>query len=108
MSVPAQKNAGPPVSTATRTESSSANSLNAASRASVVGPSIALRFSGRSMVITVTAPRRSTRTVIDEAPAHTEPMSADAATGLGAPVPAHGLRGGAEARVGEQVPQRCE
>src|SRR3712207_1174236 len=62
-SAPAQNVPPAPVSPATRADSSASNSSNAASSAAAVGPSTALRTSGRSIVTTVTGPVRDTRTV---------------------------------------------
>src|SRR3954451_669167 len=62
-SAPAQNAIPPaPVRTITRASSSASKRSSAASSASAVGPSTALRRSGRSIVTTAAAPRRSYRT----------------------------------------------
>src|SRR5919106_2599702 len=61
-SAPAQKVPPAPVKTATSWESSASKSEKARTSASAVGPSTALRASGRSIVTTATAPLTSTRT----------------------------------------------
>jgi len=59
-SAPAQKaSSPPPVSTRTRASSSASKRSTARASSSAVGPSTALRRSGRSMVSTAAAPRRS-------------------------------------------------
>ena len=63
-SAPAQKFPPAPVSTATAASSSASKSRKASARAAAVGPSTALRASGRSMVTVVTGPSRSTSTFI--------------------------------------------
>lgn len=63
-SAPAQNVPPSPQSTATRADSSASNSLKAAASSAAVGPSTALRTSGRDSTTVVTCPRRSTRTGI--------------------------------------------
>jgi hypothetical protein len=63
-SAPAQKVPPAPVRTPATRSSSASSSSNAASRADAVGPSTALRTSGRSMVTTRTGPSRSVRTAV--------------------------------------------
>ena len=59
-SAPAQNaSSPPPVTTSTRAPSSATNERNASCSASAVGPSIALRRSGRSIVTSAAAPARS-------------------------------------------------
>ena len=55
-SAPAQKVPPAPVSTATAASSSASNARKASASADAVGPSTALRASGRSMVTMVTGP----------------------------------------------------
>jgi hypothetical protein len=62
-SAPAQKAPPAPVSTATAAPGSASKVRKASASAAAVGPSTALRRSGRSMVTTVTGPSRSTITV---------------------------------------------
>jgi hypothetical protein len=62
-SAPALNAAPPaPASTSTRAAGSSSNAASPAASSSAVGPLIALRRSGRSMVSTAAAPTRSYRT----------------------------------------------
>jgi hypothetical protein len=64
MSAPATNAFSPaPVSTSTRTPSSSRSASSAAISSARTRPFSALRFSGRSMVRTATAPSRSRRSV---------------------------------------------
>src|SRR4051794_28796091 len=76
MSVPAQNTSAVPVRTATHSPGSSWNPLRAASMPCAVGPSIALRFSGRSIRTTRTRPCRSVVTVIESLPRRTGPDGA--------------------------------
>src|SRR5881394_3143754 len=62
-SAPAQKVPLAPHSTAMRASVSSSNARKAAASAAAVGPSTALRTSGRSRTTVVTAPAFSTRTL---------------------------------------------
>src|SRR3954464_15535669 len=61
MSAPAQNDGPAPVTTSARTPASSASPESSSGRAAHMPAVIALRFSGRSMVRTATAPSRSTR-----------------------------------------------
>src|SRR3954451_2839192 len=61
MSAPAQNDGPAPVTTSARTVASSASPVSRSGRAAHMPAVIALRFSGRSMVRTATAPSRSTR-----------------------------------------------
>src|ERR1017187_5082244 len=63
-SAPAQNVPPAPHSTATRASGSASKSANAATSTAAVGPSTALRTSGRSRTMVVTRPAWSTRTVI--------------------------------------------
>src|SRR5690348_14907280 len=69
-SKPAQKFPSAPVSTATARESSASKRRNASASPLAVGPSTALRTSGRSMVTVTTAPSTSylTRGSLERAP----------------------------------------
>src|SRR5688572_9700072 len=62
-SAPAQNVPPAPHSTATRAVSSASKARNASASAAAVGPSTALRTSGRSRMTVVTTPARSTRTL---------------------------------------------
>jgi hypothetical protein len=62
-SAPAQNAPPAPVSTATAAFWSASKARKAPASAAAVGPSTALRRSGRSIVTTVTGPSRSTSTV---------------------------------------------
>ena len=59
-SAPAQKVPCVPVSTATESESSESKVRNVSANSPAVGPSTALRTSGRSMATTSTSPSRPT------------------------------------------------
>ena len=61
-SAPAQNVPPSPYSTATEAESSASKARNASASAAAVGPSTALRFSGRDSTTVVTGPDLSTRT----------------------------------------------
>src|SRR5450755_2681790 len=63
-SAPAQKWPPEPVRTATRAVASASKARKASARARAVGPSTALRTSGRSIVTTQTSSPRSTRTLV--------------------------------------------
>ena len=63
-SAPAQNVPPAPNSTATDASGSASKSSNAVTSAAAVGPSTALRTSGRFRMTVVTGPRRSTRTAL--------------------------------------------
>src|SRR5919108_3304286 len=84
-SAPAQNVPPAPHSTATRASASASKARKASASAAAVGPSTALRTSGRSRMTVVTVPARSTRTLTRAS------ASAQRAGGLGAHL-LHGAR----------------